>query len=428
MSSSKMSKKIEARHERIKYVIPSYKRHDTIKQKTIKLLEDSNIDKKQIYIFVANEDEAILYKEALPEYKNIIIGVLGLVKQRNFISNFFNENVMIVSIDDDIEYIYTTDKDKKAKNKVADIKPFITEAFRDCKRYGSFIWGFNNVNNPYFLREKISFDLAFLYGGFYGFINRHSNDLIIDNDNKEDYERSIKYFIKDNITIKYGKYTLYTKCYKNEGGMNTNPDRKKDNDSRSEELIKLYPEYLAIKKCKSPYKELRLIKHNGKYNPVKQLEPLKRTEDIEALITQLDDTKFLMNDDRDTAGKGYTMTLGKQKIRRKKGVHESKNNVKYPELYNKLLAFGELYVPKDIVWNAIQCNKNYASNPHRDLGNKGESYIIGLGDYKGGLTTINGTKHDIKFIPTIFNARKWLHHNELSSNDKSRFSICFFMA
>jgi len=420
------SEALKARHEQVAYVIPSYKRHTTIKQKTIKLLEDYNIDKKQIYIFVANDAEAILYKEALPEYTNIIVGVLGLANQRNFIVDYFKPKKMIVSLDDDIAKFYTTDKDKKKTIIIEDIKPFITQAFRDCKKYGSFIWSINNTDNPYFFTNQTSFDLRLLYGGLYGFINRHSNDLKIECDHKEDYERTIKYFIKDNIILKYCNYGLYTKCYKGEGGMNTNKFRKEDNDTRVEELLKKYPNYLVIKKCKSPYKELRIINKKGKYNPVKQLPKIERTLFIENLIDKLDDTQFIVNRDRDTAGYGFTMTFGKHRIRRVKGLHDCKNNIKYNELYKMLLEYGTQYVPKDIIWNSIQCNKDYASNPHKDLNNKGESYIIGLGNYKGGATTINGNKYDICFKPTIFNAKIWEHSNELSSNDKARYSICFF--
>ena len=40
-----------------KIAIPSYKRAETIKNKTLKLLMDHNIDKNKITIFVADNDE-----------------------------------------------------------------------------------------------------------------------------------------------------------------------------------------------------------------------------------------------------------------------------------------------------------------------------------------------------------------------------------
>ena len=71
-----------------KFAIPSYNRVDILKSNTIAMLEHYKIPKKQIYIFVV-EEEYQQYKDALPDYKNIIIGVKGLYNQRNFITNYF---------------------------------------------------------------------------------------------------------------------------------------------------------------------------------------------------------------------------------------------------------------------------------------------------------------------------------------------------
>lgn len=37
--------------------IPSYKRHDTLKKKTLNVLKDYRIPKQKIYVFVANQSE-----------------------------------------------------------------------------------------------------------------------------------------------------------------------------------------------------------------------------------------------------------------------------------------------------------------------------------------------------------------------------------
>ena len=77
-----------------KIVIPSYKREKIIKQKTLALLERHYIDKKNIYIFV-EEDELEIYKKELitdSNQYNIIKGAKGIGKQREAISDYFNEN------------------------------------------------------------------------------------------------------------------------------------------------------------------------------------------------------------------------------------------------------------------------------------------------------------------------------------------------
>lgn len=55
----------------------------------------------------------------------------------------------------------------------------------------------------------------------------------------------------------------------------------------------------------------------------------------------------------------------------------------FPELYKLLQEYINKYNEK-FEYNIITINKNLMCNPHKDLNNKGESLIIGLGDYEGG--------------------------------------------
>ena len=52
-----------------KYVvaIPSYKRPHTLKNKTLKILQDHKIDPKRIDIFVADKQQENIYKNELPK-------------------------------------------------------------------------------------------------------------------------------------------------------------------------------------------------------------------------------------------------------------------------------------------------------------------------------------------------------------------------
>ena len=79
-----------------KIAIPTYKRYNI---KTLSLLKEFN--KTDIYIFVANQDEYEKYYNEYPNY-NIIIGELCICNQRNFITNYFNEDTIVICMDDDI--------------------------------------------------------------------------------------------------------------------------------------------------------------------------------------------------------------------------------------------------------------------------------------------------------------------------------------
>ena len=96
-----------------KIVVPTFKRYDTFKNKTFKLLLDYKIPAKNIYIFVANNEEKKLYEKVLDKskYNKIVVGKKGLRNQRNFISDYFNENDYLIQLDDDLDGLYIL-KDK----------------------------------------------------------------------------------------------------------------------------------------------------------------------------------------------------------------------------------------------------------------------------------------------------------------------------
>ena len=93
-----------------KIVIPSKGRFDSINKKTMKVLNDYDIDFEKVYVFVI-EEEFDKYKEVLPVKCNIVIGVDGINKQRDFIGSYFVDGQPLVSLDDDISALYRLDKE-----------------------------------------------------------------------------------------------------------------------------------------------------------------------------------------------------------------------------------------------------------------------------------------------------------------------------
>ena len=224
----------------IKICIPSYKRASSITDKTLKMLKHYNINSNQIYIFVVLE-ELEDYKNATENKYNIIVGFKGLASQRNYITNYFNEKTLILMLDDDI-ISFNEMKDEKTLIPVKDIKEVIINAFNMCLLHNAYIWGIHQTtHNPYFMRNSITFDFSFLVGHMYGFINRHDEDLKITLDIKEDYERTIKYFLKDNILVKLNAYCCKTKTYNNLGGIQEEmSDRTIASHLSSNQLIQKY--------------------------------------------------------------------------------------------------------------------------------------------------------------------------------------------
>ena len=100
---------------------------------------------------------------------------------------------------------------------------------------------------------------------------------------------------------------------------------------------------------------------------------------------------------------------------------------KRPYLYKLLLDFGEKYVT-DISWNAITVNQNFKCQPHRDLHNIGDSFLVGFGPYIEGKLKIHegdlSGEWDIRHKPIITDFTKVLHYVLQFGGD--RYSLVYY--
>jgi len=245
--------------------IPSYKRAELCNEKTLSTLNKMKIPSDKINVYVADKEEYEQYKEVLnPKlYNKLVIGIKGLVPQRQFIMEQWPEGKHIVFFDDDVASIDL--KMSKFKSKSLDF--FFREAFNESKKQKSFIWGVYPVFNPFFrkAREEISTCLNYIVGAFYGIINRPNLKsiqltLTKENGQKEDVERTIKYFVEDGIVVRFNRVGFVTKYYGKEGGLGTFEARLKPMLEASQKLKKEFPEYGEISTKKNGMTEFRLKK------------------------------------------------------------------------------------------------------------------------------------------------------------------------
>ena len=254
------------KNSKIKFVvaIPTYKRYQILLENTLQVLKDHDILVNNIYIFVANKKEHKEYSKYLPKiyHNNIIIGKIGLKNQRNFITNYFPENTKILQMDDDVKGIfeiinkenpnnYKKVNQYRKHNKLIPIKNlnlFITNAFIHCQKNGIYLWGIYPVANPYFMHFTKSENLKFIVGPMFGIINRHDYDLTLTIDEKENTERTLKYYVKDGKLLRYNNVTIKTNYYKNKGGMQEfNRNRISNSKKSANYLHKKYPHLTKIK-------------------------------------------------------------------------------------------------------------------------------------------------------------------------------------
>ena len=87
-------------------VIPSYKRVEQLKNKTLAMLRSYNIPDDICKIYVANDDELAAYQQVIEgNYDWQVIGRPGIGYLRNYISKHNKENEWLLWIDDDIEEV-----------------------------------------------------------------------------------------------------------------------------------------------------------------------------------------------------------------------------------------------------------------------------------------------------------------------------------
>lgn len=228
--------------------IPSYKRDKTVKIKTLKVLEKYKISPKKVTIFVANEEEKDKYTKTLSDcqYKNIVVAKPTLCAARNFIRSYYNEGDMVLNLDDDLERVLYR-VDSKTLVDVEDFeKDVIFRGFDSLVDSKSKIFGIYAAANPMFMSNKIDRGLYYIIGSLWGIINSHDPDLYLTLEDKEDFERTLQYYVKYGEVTRLNDITVKSKYYTEQGGLQETrtPERILESaqflESKYPDLCKMY--------------------------------------------------------------------------------------------------------------------------------------------------------------------------------------------
>jgi hypothetical protein len=248
--------------------IPSYKRSQTIVEKTLKYLMETDVFLKDVTVFVADKKELQEYIQVLKvdnkiKDLSIIVGVPTLRGQRKFIREYYPSGSHVFSIDDDIEGIYEATKPTRdGLKKLVELKGFLSHAEKMCRKFDITLWGTSAVFNPFFMYGKgVSFDLKYICGGAYGEIVSRDKSLDVILEDKEDFERSIRHFIKKGRVMRYNSFALNTQGYKGAGGMQETRTKERVSNS-AKWLLKEFPKYCKLNtgKKNQEWMEVQLIK------------------------------------------------------------------------------------------------------------------------------------------------------------------------
>jgi len=230
-----------------KIAIPSYKRPETIKKKTLKVLESYNIDPSRITIFVADENELVSYKKSLEDtpYKNIVVGVHTIGAQRNFIEKYYPEGTKLVMFDDDVEEVQKKISEQKL-GRIDDLeKEVILRGFEECEKIGAKTFGIYAAANAYFMKERVYNKLCYIIASMFGVIVQHNDDLVRVTNHGEDYEYSIRQYILNGSVVRFDNYTVKSNYYKEDGGLQTIRTKEYVLESITK-IAEMFPDYCTM--------------------------------------------------------------------------------------------------------------------------------------------------------------------------------------
>ena len=204
-----------------KIAVPSYKRTKTIQEKTFKVFENHKIDPSRVSVFVANDEEFDKYSEALKNHdygQSIVKGVPTIGAQRNWIEKYYPEGTRLMMFDDDVQEVQRkNDKKLVAIDNLEE--EIILRGFTEAEDLGAKTFGIYAASNAFFMKDRVYSKLCYVIASMFGVIVEHDDFLARVTNHGEDYEYSLRQYVKNGVLCRLDNYTVKSNYYKEEGGL-----------------------------------------------------------------------------------------------------------------------------------------------------------------------------------------------------------------
>jgi hypothetical protein len=156
------------------------------------------------------------------------------MEQRNFITEYYPEDTILIQMDDDVKKI----------DSPVEFMRLIVNAVQLLEKKKGGLWGVLPNDDKRRYKDDTTTHLTHILGSF--FVCRNHKDIIITATEKEDYERSILYFLKYGEVYRYRGAGVATTYKKGEGGLQEE-GRVAKMEQGVQNLLKLYPSYCLRK-------------------------------------------------------------------------------------------------------------------------------------------------------------------------------------
>jgi len=412
-----------------KIAIPSLGRSKLITEQTFLTLARHGINPSKITVFVV-EEEFEEYRKNILENINVVVGVRGIIQQRKFIHNYYEEGTFLICIDDDV-----ADIDLSLGNCI-DLNSFFLLAFDDLIEHEAFLFGVYPVWNSFFRKSKepLSTGLSFIVGSVYGVRIRHDADLetTISHGEKEDAERTLRHYIKDGCVLRYNKIGIKTRFFSNVGGMGNLKQRMKALKEDAERISDAFDIYCKSVERKNGKTEIKMaaLPRKLKTDAVVKLDRLEPS-DFAPLLEMLNKIKIPKITSRAEGGTGrrnfsthHCACVGLVRQRMTAKIEKSAFSKKHPLIHDEIFRLGKMICPFE--FTSVHLNKNTVCPRHFDSNNAGVSVIVSFGEYTGGNLVVDGIEYNAWLQPLKFNGSTLLHFNTPLEPGANKYSLVFY--
>lgn len=211
------------------------------------MLEECEVKPDRIDIFVASEAERKAYRAVLGPRYNLIVGVPGIHRQREFIHHYYWKGERVLCIDDDVRAL-------KTLYPGVPFDVLIEEMFNVAETHGCRLWGVYPTDNGLQLQDRAVKGLKFIIGAFFGMSNFHAS---YPDPTTEDWTRTVLSYLEDGAVIRFEGVGIQTSYQTEPGGLQLY--RTADlQDAEMRRLVKRFPDFLELRHKPGRYTDVRV--------------------------------------------------------------------------------------------------------------------------------------------------------------------------
>lgn len=240
--------------------IPSHARADRINRMALRALADAGIDHDIVRVFVA-PDELDTYRAAVDPglCAEVLPGALGVAANRAAIAAYYGDGARVVQLDCDVRAVVRRTNDRRLAP-VVDLHAELVDIFYATEAAGARLWGVYPVANAGWMKTRVNTGLLFCWGSMFGHVVDQSLNSQLDQ--KDDYERTLRYYTADGVVARVEWLSVRTTMY-SPGGMQApdRPDRAELNTAAVAQLRQWWPQHVRLAHRTGPggMAEIRLV-------------------------------------------------------------------------------------------------------------------------------------------------------------------------